>query len=95
MVQRRTANVHGDWSAPCFDSVLVGWCRIPLYFVMRISDSSDVGSYIGCEVVFNRRSDRLGRRDCADAIRYQRASDLWGIKVLTCQTLLSDSLSSL
>lgn len=49
---------------------------------MRISDGSDVRSYIGCEVLFNRRSDRLGRRDCADAIRCQRASNLWGIKVL-------------
>ena len=49
---------------------------------MRISDGSDVGSYIGCEVVFDRRSDRLGRRDCADAIGCQRASDFWGINAL-------------
>ena len=49
---------------------------------MRISDGSDVGSYVGCEVIFNRRSDRLGRRDCADAIWCQKASDLLGIRFL-------------
>lgn len=49
---------------------------------MRISSGSDVGSYIGCEVFSNRRSDRLGRRDRADTMRCQRASDLWGIDVL-------------
>lgn len=50
---------------------------------MRISDDSDVGScYIGCKVVVNCRCDHLGRCDCADAMKSQRASNLWEIKIL-------------
>ena len=87
MIQRRTAYVHrGDWRIPCFDSILIGERRISLYSIVRIGDGSDVGCYLRCKVVFNRRSDRLGSRDGAVAIRASESLRPLGDPGLTCQT---------